>query len=256
MLEQTDRQNGSLLCCENLKQVSIALKKGRTVESKAMDFILTILSCIVLNIDHRTLLHVSGYGFSNRRLKVLRKDLEDLLYFHTKYFNSLIIDLLLDTLKKEINCHYKCVKLNTGEATSIRSWNRVIFRRKVKAVIRFLVFRKMKTSSHFRYANDTIDWPLFKEKINKTLNIKTNLPIRDLRINKKVWSEKKYLEYDDRNKPDDSITSLTNFYFAIVGCVFIYLLFCVFYPVLLNAMRVFSEIVLWLVSFNSGGLFY
>lgn len=121
MLAQTDRQeNGSLLCSENLTQVSIALKKGRTVQSKAMDFILTMLSCIVLNVDHRTRSRVSGYGFSNRRLNVLRKDLEDLLYFHKKCFDSLIIVLLLETLGKEINCRH--VKLNnTVEVTSMKS---------------------------------------------------------------------------------------------------------------------------------------
>lgn len=256
MLAQTDRQeNGSLLCSENLTQVSIALKKGRTVQSKAMDFILTMLSCIVLNVDHRTRSRVSGYGFSNRRLNVLRKDLEDLLYFHKKCFDSLIIVLLLETLGKEINCRH--VKLNnTVEVTSMKSWNRVIFRRKVKAVIRFLVFRKIRTSSHPRYANDTMDWPSFKEKINEMLNARANLPIGDLRINRRVLSEKKYLAYDHRNKCDDPITSIINIYFAIVGCGFIYLLFCVFYPVLLNAMRAVSEIVLWPVSFNLGVLFY
>ncbi|XP_031773913.1 uncharacterized protein LOC116414808 [Apis florea] len=182
MLEYINQSNDSFLSCDKLKTISVFLKKGKTTQSKVMDFILTILSCIILKIDNQTYLYEFKDIFNDRTLKNIKDDLENLLHFKTKFFNFLIMELLLETIKKENNYFNKHIKFNRIMETSNKQCNKEVLQKKVKDVIKFLIFRKIKKSSYLHDDNSTLDWSYYKQKIDVILS--NEICSRDNIINK------------------------------------------------------------------------
>lgn len=173
MLQYTN-EHESFLACDEFQKISVILKKGRTTQSKVMDFILTILGCIILKIDHRSRLHRFKDAFNCRSLNILYNDLENLLHFNTKFVNFVILELLLVAMQKEHNCRNRYIKLNTVVDTPTKRWNKIIFQKRVKAIVKFLIFRKIKLSSYLYDETNTLDWLCYKQKVTVILNNEIN----------------------------------------------------------------------------------
>ncbi|KAK9295927.1 hypothetical protein QLX08_009897 [Tetragonisca angustula] len=167
ILECTNEYNGLVLFYKKLEEISTILKEGRTTQARVMNFILTMLNCMILKVDNQTCLHEFIGIFNDRSMQVLRNDLENLLCFKTKFFNFLILELLLEAVRKENN-----VKLIVD--TPCKQWNKVVFQKRVKAIVKFLIFRKAKKSSYLYDGNDMSDWFSYKQKVSIVLNNEIN----------------------------------------------------------------------------------
>lgn len=167
ILEYTNEYNGLVLFYKKLEEISTILKEGRTTQARVMNFILTVLNCMILKVDSQTCLHEFVSIFNDRNMQVLRNDLENLLYFKTKFFNFLILELLLEAVRKESN-------VKPIVDTPNRQWNKVVFQKRVKAIVKFLIFRKVKKSSYLYDENDMSDWFSYKQKLSIVLNNEIN----------------------------------------------------------------------------------
>lgn len=211
MLEYMNQSNDSFLSCDKLKTISVFLKKGKTTQSRVMDFILTILSCIILKIDNQTYLYEFKDIFNDRTLKNIKDDLENLLHFKTKFFNFLIMELLLETIKKENNYFNKRIKFNRIMETSNKQCNKEVLQKKVKDVIKFLIFRKIKKSSYLHDDNSTLDWSYYKQKIDIILS--NEICPRDNIINKnnvKKNNEENTINFIYHKTKNESMNNINN----------------------------------------------
>lgn len=186
------------------KEISVVLKKGRTTQSKVMNFILTMLACITLKIDHRFRLHEFKDIFCVKSLEILKNDLENLLLFNTKFFNPLVLEFLLEALKKENNYRSRRIRNGVDESAPLRQWNKVIFERRVRTIVKFLIFRKIKTFYYFHGECNVSDWSIYKEKIGIILNNEID-PRNTYTIHKNVW-------YKDKCVRNDCETNLASYF--------------------------------------------
>ena len=216
MLEYTNEYNGSFLSCGKLKEISTVLKEGRTIQSRVMNFILTIISYIVLKIDDRSRLHEFTDIFDDRYLQILKNDLENLMHFKTKFFNLLILELLLETVKKENNYRNRRLKLNAAVDTANKGYSKVVLQKKVKVIVKFLIFRKVKTSSYLYDENNTFNWFSYKQKISVVLNneISPKENFLTIKNNLKDYCEKNIMNcifYKRKNECTNNVKNLTNY---------------------------------------------
>nr|XP_034179281.1 uncharacterized protein LOC117603858 [Osmia lignaria] len=189
---------------QKLKEISILLRNGRTVQSKVMNLIFTILRCIVLHIDnHCTRLHEFKDVFSDNSLTTLRNDLEDLLYFDAKFFNCLLLELTLYTLRKERNYLDRNIALIPNGTMSRSRWNDVIIRRKVKAIVKFMIFRKTRTCRCLQVEGDALNWSSYKDKIGVILNKQINS--KNISNNRIVVDQNNCLKYSKDNYQRDIV---------------------------------------------------
>lgn len=183
---------------QKLKKISIVLKNGRTVQSKVMVLIFTILHCIVLRIDnHCTCLREFKDVFSENSLTTLRNDLENLLYFDGKFFNCLLLEMMLYTFQKERNYLDRSIALIPNGTMSRSRWNGVIIRRKVKAIVKFLIFRKTTTCRCSQDESDALNWSSYKDNIGVIFNNQINN--KNVSNNRIVFDQSNCLKYSKDN---------------------------------------------------------
>ncbi|KAG7190360.1 hypothetical protein KM043_006471 [Ampulex compressa] len=133
----------------HLIEVSVTLRTGRTILSKAMDLILTMLGCIILKVDHRARLREFTDMLTEKTLKSLRSDLENLLCFDTKNVDRLILQLVVEAIRLERSWKTRSVRRNIPVVARMYRWNVVALKQKLICILKFLIFRKTRSPLHF-----------------------------------------------------------------------------------------------------------